>query len=86
MARIHHLAPWTRIPPLPVVRVVGHDWYLSWAYGEWEETELRMKFVGELIVGNTRSVVGMYKILAVLRRLATWVDNEFEPWAKEVFG
>ena len=34
-------------------------------------------------MGDTNSVIGAYKILYILRRLADWMETTFTDWVKE---
>lgn len=31
-------------------------------------------------IGNTYTVMGAYRLLASLRRLATWMEQDYRPW------
>jgi len=81
VSRIRHIAPETTIPALPMIRIVRNDWYMSWA---WMEGEI-MRYSTDVRFGDTRSVRGMYQILAALRHLADWIGNVFKPWAIRLF-
>lgn len=83
-ARVTQVAPNAHIPALPLLRIVGHDWYVLWAWKN-SEDPLRMTLTSDLAFGHTRSFHGVYKILAMLRRLAKWVEEVFQPWAAERF-
>jgi hypothetical protein len=42
---------------------------------------------GDWDVGNTRTVIGIYKILAAIQALAEWSINDYQPWfLREVLG
>lgn len=81
VSRIHHVDPEPRIPALPMIRVFRNDWYISWA---WMEGDL-MKYSEDQSFGHTRSLQGMYQILASLRHIADWIGNDFKPWAIQFF-
>lgn len=38
------------------------------------------RLYGKFDMGETRSLTGVYKLLASLRRLAAWVELEFKDW------
>ena len=71
------------MPILPLVKIQGHDWKLLIAE---KKTDLIL-IHGELAIGSTDSHLGVYQILAALRRLAQWVNDEYRPWwIREILG
>lgn len=71
------------MPILPLVKIQGHDWKLLIAE---KKTDLIL-IHGELAIGSTQSHLGVYQILAALRRLARWVNDEYRPWwIREILG
>lgn len=71
------------MPILPLVKVQGHDWKLLIA----EKKTDSILIHGELVIGSTQSHLGVYQILAALRRLAQWVEDEYRPWwIREILG
>ena len=71
------------MPILPLVKIQGHDWKLLIAE---KKTDLILTH-GELAIGSTQSHLGVYQILAALRRLARWVNDEYRPWwIREILG
>ena len=64
------------MPILPLVKIQGHDWKLLIA----EKKADLILIHGELAIGCTMDHLGIYKILASLRRLADWVNDEYRPW------
>ncbi len=38
-----------------------------------------------MTIGDTRSIVGMFTIMAVLRELGRWIDGVFSSWLRKVF-
>ena len=71
------------MPILPLVKIQGHDWKLLIAE---KKTDLIL-IHGELMIGSTQSHLGVYQILAALRRLAQWVNDEYRPWwIQEILG
>ena len=77
-AKLRQLAPKSqRLPILPLITTLGNDWYFMLA-------EIRNRnhiyiHRGES-VGSTSSMLGIFKILAAIRRLAQWVYEEYRPW------
>lgn len=77
--RLKSLAPTRRPPPLPLLRNVGHSWFLPLAWVEEstsaldamddddERGESSLIIAGDIPLGDTRSIVGTYKILATIR-------------------
>lgn len=82
--RITELNPDTSMPTLPLVRVVGHNWFVLWAWRE-EGNSARMTITSDMPVGDTRSLTGIYSILAFLRELSRWADGVFRPWVLDTF-
>lgn len=71
------------MPILPLVKIQGHDWKLMIAE---KKTDLIL-IHGELGIGSTQSHLGVYQILAALRRLAQWVNDEYRLWwMREILG
>ena len=71
------------MPFLPLVKVQGHDWKLLIA----EKKTGSISIYGELAMGSTQSHLGVYQLLAALRRLAQWVNEEYRPWwVREILG
>jgi hypothetical protein len=106
MRRLVESAPLPRPTPyapidLPLLRCVGHYWYLLFARdcgprsggGKDASGEPRVQaagsieIVGEIAVGNTQTIVGLYKLLATMRSLLDWSTNVFRPWLmKEILS
>ena len=71
------------MPILPLVKVQGHDWKFFIA----EKKADLILIHGPLAIGSTLSHLGVYQILAALRRLAKWVNDEYRPWwTREILG
>lgn len=66
-----------QLPSLPVLSVQGKSWWLLLATlrpsGQIHLIEGRM-------FGETSSVLGVYKVVAVIRRLARWIKDDYRPW------
>ena len=47
----------------------------------------KVEVFGSVLLGDTRTVAGIYQNLAAIRRLARWMDEQYWPWfKKEVLG
>ncbi|KAH6881068.1 hypothetical protein B0T10DRAFT_494742 [Thelonectria olida] len=64
------------IVTMPLLLIVEHDWKLFFACDRGD----RLEIVGEMSVGDTSTLIGLYTIVAVLRQLADWVDSTFRNW------
>lgn len=78
----------THIPFQPLVRVYDHVWVVLFAWDDDNATDAlaqdekgdRLVLLGELQIGDTRSILGVYKILKAIRQLATWLESDFYKW------
>ncbi|KAJ4215697.1 hypothetical protein NW759_009557 [Fusarium solani] len=70
------------IVSLPLVLVVEHEWKLFFAYDRGD----RLEIIGDMSIGDTKSIIGLYTILAVLRELADWIRATFEPWFRQTLA
>lgn len=101
--RINAFVPSKPPPPLPLLRIIGHSWFIMFA---WEEEPVvtapkqmsdpfttdtsddepgqaarkKLVLMGDVLLGDTRSLIGIYKLLKGLRRLAAWANKEFREW------
>ncbi|KAF7552794.1 hypothetical protein G7Z17_g4100 [Cylindrodendrum hubeiense] len=66
---------------LPLLHIVGHDWRLSFAC--WRRD--RIEIVGELALGDTRTLLGLYTLVAVVRKIGDWVATDYRRWIEKVF-
>ncbi|RSM06629.1 hypothetical protein CDV31_009058 [Fusarium ambrosium] len=64
---------------LPVLSTSGGDWTLLFVKDGINGVEV----IETISVGNTKSLVGSYKLVSVLRQLGIWVQTTFRPWALE---
>jgi len=90
--RLRLLSDQTVLPTLPLLYVSGKWWYLLfacdcpqrivWTFSmSWSPaSHIWQELLGELLIGDTKSVVGCYKLLAALRCLAEWVTTTFREW------
>lgn len=73
------------IPHLPLVKVLGHQWFLQLAKPSGSRSEIVI--YGDLLLGSTSSMLGVFQVVAAVRRLARWVGNEYATFLmKEVFA
>lgn len=68
------------LPALPLVTVQGHAWKMMIAEAKADRSIILLK---EIMLGKTDSVLGIYQIVAALRRLARWVDEDYKPWFEQ---
>ncbi len=68
----------TNLPFLPVLLVVCENWELYFAFDREGEFEV----CGPLEIGSTVTVDGSYRLLEVLRLLASWVAGDFRGWVE----
>ncbi|KAI3571972.1 hypothetical protein IWW34DRAFT_765410 [Fusarium oxysporum f. sp. albedinis] len=66
--------------PVPVIIVVEHDWKLLFACDRGN----RIDIIGDIAIGDTKSIDGLFIIVAVLRRLASWIQSDFRSWLEDV--
>ncbi|KAL9124350.1 MAG: hypothetical protein Q9217_006311 [Psora testacea] len=68
------------LPVLPILSIAGHSWRLmlaSIAAGQ------KLELIGYTVLGDTVSLVGIYKIIASLRSLGRWVNEVYRPWFED---
>ncbi|TLD05463.1 uncharacterized protein PgNI_10034 [Pyricularia grisea] len=71
-----------RVPStIPVILITEHDWKLSYICDRTED----FQFVYEVSIGSTKSLLELYKLMAVLRDLTYWVDVELRSFFEELF-
>lgn len=68
----------TKLPFLPILLVVCENWELYFSFDRGSEFEV----CGPLAIGSTVTVDDSYRLIAVLRLLAGWVDGEFRGWVE----
>lgn len=71
------------IPALPLLLVQGHDWKLYMAKVSENPLERKLNLFQEMTIGSTASIVGIYTLIAALRRLAEWAEKKYRPWFVE---
>ncbi|KAI8710495.1 hypothetical protein NCS52_01566600 [Fusarium sp. LHS14.1] len=65
--------------PVPVIVVIEHVWRLSFACDRGHCIDI----VGDVAIGDTKSLDGLLMLVAVIRRLACWIQSDFQPWLQE---
>ncbi|KAJ4178416.1 hypothetical protein NW767_014873 [Fusarium falciforme] len=65
---------------LPLIRVMAHSWFLSFAVHRGK----RIEIVGEHDIGNTATLMGIYQLNAVLRKIADWIATSYREWLEGV--
>lgn len=66
---------------VPAVLVNGHSWRLLFFCNRGDY----FACVGEIPMGETTTLTGTYKVLAVLRLLVRWVDKDLREWFEGLF-
>lgn len=67
---------------LPHILTVEHDWKLF--YGCDRRSCLDM--IGDISIGDTKSLLGGYTLLAVLRAIADYIATQFRNWIYDLFA
>ncbi|KAL8380717.1 hypothetical protein RB595_005140 [Gaeumannomyces hyphopodioides] len=67
---------------VPVILVVDHNWTLSFVWDRGHQYD----FVHDISIGDTKSLIGLYKLLAVLRLLIRWMDTDLRGFFDRLFG
>ncbi|KAK5999123.1 hypothetical protein PT974_01512 [Cladobotryum mycophilum] len=70
-----------RVITLPLLLIVEHEWRLLFACDRGH----RLEILEDLSIGDTKSFIGCYTVLAVLREIANYVETTFRDWVVEVF-
>ncbi len=72
------------LPVLPLVLVQGHEWKMMLAS---MKPDPRLEMLAYLPLGDTGTLSGVYRVIAGIRRLAKWIDEQYRPWfEKEVLA
>lgn len=86
-SRLRQLMPGktkTKLPSFPVLSVQGQRWLLMIAC---IHDNGRIDLIKELHLGDTVSAIGVYQIIAAIRRIGQWVKDVYRPWfEKEILG
>jgi hypothetical protein len=97
-----NLRPQDRVVTLPMIRVEGSDWKLSFlcdsstnftfvpneeaSHDMGEDTGSSIIYDFPHVIGSTNSILDCYKLLASLRRIGVWVSLVYGPWWEAVVG
>jgi len=65
--------------PVPMITVDGAKWAVYYAC----EREDKIIIYGPLDLGDTNTIDGIYKLLACLRAIGRWVEEEFKDWFEQ---
>lgn len=77
-AKLKQLAPNAAdIPVLPIIIAQGHDWKFMLADMAASDQVIIHR---DVFLGATNTIIGIYQLLNVVRRLARWVYEDYEPW------
>ncbi|SCO54646.1 uncharacterized protein FFNC_15607 [Fusarium fujikuroi] len=79
--RISELLPNHKPPTIPLIHVVGHEWHISFASFHGTHIEV----AEELAMGDTRTIIGLYQLIASLRKLGDWIETRYRTWVEEAF-
>lgn len=66
-------APAARLPPLPLIHVIGHHWTLYFAHDNGDSATIYKA----LTIGSTDGLLEIYTLLASLQALQAWVLGAF---------
>ncbi|MCJ1279787.1 hypothetical protein MMC21_007611 [Puttea exsequens] len=74
--RLSQLCPGATLLPLPLLSTQGHEWKLMLACPR----DGNFYILRDIELGATRGAIGIYSIIAALRRLAKWTIDDYIPW------
>ncbi|KAL8855499.1 MAG: hypothetical protein Q9178_007853 [Gyalolechia marmorata] len=69
------------LPAIPLLISYGHNWNLMIA--QMKDNELLL--LSDRMLGSTNTLLGIYQVLAAIRRLAKWADEQYRPWFEKTF-
>ena len=73
-----------KLPSFPVLSVHGQRWFLMIAC---IRENGHIDLIKELLVGDTGSFAGVYQVIAAIRRITQWVNDDYRPWfEREILG
>ncbi|KAL8924716.1 MAG: hypothetical protein Q9208_003906 [Pyrenodesmia sp. 3 TL-2023] len=73
------------LPALPLLQIIGDRWRLIIAEMKLEKGQ--MIFHSDVELGSSKDILGIYQIIASLRRLAEWTSKQYRPWwTKMILG
>ena len=65
------------MPPLPVLLMSGRNWK---CYFVRKHSDNNILVQGPIDIGSSNSILGIFKILAAIQRLARWSTEDYLPW------
>ncbi|KAL5603835.1 hypothetical protein FOVSG1_006585 [Fusarium oxysporum f. sp. vasinfectum] len=71
-----------QIITLPLIIVMEHEWKLMFACDQDSSIEI----AEEINMGGTRDLVGLYRVVGILRELAKWMEMEYLAWLDRWLG
>ncbi|KAG5753494.1 hypothetical protein H9Q70_003894 [Fusarium xylarioides] len=71
-----------QIITLPLIIVMEHEWKLMFACDQANSIEI----AEEINMGGTRDLVGLYRVIGILRELAKWMETEYLAWLDRWLG
>jgi len=72
------------LPSFPVLFAQGQRWLMMIAC---IRDNGRIDLIRELSLGETGSVAGVYQLIAAIRRLAQWINDDYRPWfERQILG
>jgi hypothetical protein len=71
----------SKIVTVPLILVLGHQWKLLFACDAGDSLDI----LGDVPIGDTCTLLGLYTVVAVLRELADWIEGPFRDWIMHLF-
>lgn len=71
-----------RVITLPVLLIVEHSWVLFFMYDRGNKLEV----VGDLPLGDTRTLIELYTLVAIVQELGDWIAAPFCEWMEHVLA
>jgi hypothetical protein len=69
------------IPPLPLLLIQGHAWFLYYLEHDHERDGATLWSCG--LIGTTETLLGAYQVTAALQVLMYWAVKVYQPWLEE---
>ncbi|KAL8905673.1 MAG: hypothetical protein Q9207_002487 [Kuettlingeria erythrocarpa] len=66
------------LPALPLLQVIGDRWRLIIAEMKLDEGQIILH--SDIELGSSKDILGIYQIIASIRRLAKWTSEQYRPW------
>ncbi|KAJ9150176.1 hypothetical protein NKR19_g5320 [Coniochaeta hoffmannii] len=71
-----------RVITLPLLLITEHDWNLSFACDRGD----RIEIMGDVTLGDTKSLKGVYTLVAAVCELGRWMEGPFAQWMAEILA